>query len=164
MVDAERRDLTVSRQKTDLRPTVTAALGAVAGTAKARKITLQSALDALPPQVLVDKSWFSVALQRVLAEAIDCTPSPGEVKIDWEPGAPGYGWLRVSDGGAAVTVTQGRELAMPFDVRRVQPFAREARTGLGLTIAYALMQMLGSELDIQGTATGAVYRMKLATE
>jgi K+-sensing histidine kinase KdpD len=53
---------------------------------------------------------------------------------------------------------------MPFDVRRVQPAARDARTGLGLTIAYALMQMLGSELDIQGTATGAIYRMKLATE
>jgi CheY-like chemotaxis protein len=164
VVDAERRDLTVSRQKIELRPAITTAINAVNGTAEARKIALQSALDGCPSHVMTDKSWFGVALQRVLAEAVDCTPSPGEVKLDWEAGGPGFGWLRVIDGGAPVAMAQASELAMPFDVRRVQPAARDARSGLGLTIAYALMQMLGSELDIQGTATGAIYRLKLATE
>jgi C4-dicarboxylate-specific signal transduction histidine kinase len=109
-------------------------------------------------------SWFGVALQRVLSEAIDCSPTPGTIKIGWDDGAAGAGWLRIADSGSEVTLDQPRDLAMPFDTRRVQPLARDARTGLGLTISGALMQMLGGELDIQGTPQGAVYRLRLATE
>jgi C4-dicarboxylate-specific signal transduction histidine kinase len=109
-------------------------------------------------------SWFGVALQRVLAEAIDCSPTPGIIRVGWEDGVSGSGWLLVADSGPEVALDQPRDLAMPFDVRRVQPAGREARTGLGLTIAGALMQMLGGDLDIQGSAEGAIYRMKVATE
>ncbi|EWY42321.1 hypothetical protein N825_18910 [Skermanella stibiiresistens SB22] len=163
IADAERRDLTVSRQRVELRPAVATAVTAVAGTAQARSVTLTVALDAAPEYVMIDRSWFGVALQRVLTEAIDCTPSPGEVKVAWD-GADGPGWLSVTDGGPPVTLAQPRELAMPFDVRRVQPSARDARTGLGLAIANALTRMMGSELEITGTDEGAAYRIRLGTE
>jgi len=164
IVDAERRELTLSRQRIELRSAVTTAVAAISGTAGSRKITLAVELDRAPSHVMTDMSWFGVALQRVLAEAIDCSPTPGAIKIGWEDGAAGTGWLRVADSGPAVVLVQPRELAMPFDVRRVQAAGRDARTGLGLTIAGSLMQMLGGELDIQGAPEGAVYRLRVATE
>jgi DNA-binding response OmpR family regulator len=164
IVDAERRDLTLSRQRIELRSAVTTAVAAVSGTAGSRKITITVELESAPSHVTTDMSWFGVALQRILAEAIDCTPTPGTIRIGWDDGAAGSGWLRIADSGPAVTLTQPRDLAMPFDVRRIQPAARDARTGLGLTIAGALMQMLGGELDIQGAPEGAVYRVRLATD
>jgi CheY-like chemotaxis protein len=164
IVDAERRDLTVSRQRIELRSAVTTAVAAVSGTAGSRKITITVELEKAPSHVLTDMSWFGVALQRILAEAIDCSPTPSTIRIGWDDGAVGSGWLRIADSGAAVTLTQPRDLAMPFDVRRIQPAARDARTGLGLTIAGALMQMLGGELDIQGAPEGAIYRVRLTTD
>ena len=141
-----------------------AAVAAVAGTAEARKVSLSVDLEAAPAAVITDKSWFGVAVQRVLAEAIDCTPASGAVRVAWEESGTGSGWLSVTDGGPPVVLAQPRELAMPFDVRRVQPAARDARTGLGLAIAAALSQMMGSDLEIAGTGEGAVYRIRLASE
>ncbi|UEM06062.1 response regulator [Skermanella rosea] len=164
VADAARRDLTVSRQRVDFKAAVNAAVAAVAGTAEARKISLSVNLEAAPAAVITDKSWFGVAVQRVLAEAIDCTPPSGAVRVAWEDSGAGSGWLAVTDGGSPVVLAQPRELAMPFDVRRVQPAARDARTGLGLAIAAALSQMMGSDLEIAGTGEGAVYRIRLATE
>ena len=164
IVDAERRDLTLSRQRIEIRSAVTTAVASVSGTAGSRQITITVQLESAPTHVVTDMSWFGVALQRVLSEAIDCSPTPGTIKIGWDDGAAGAGWLRIADSGSEVTLDQPRDLAMPFDTRRVQPLARDARTGLGLTISGALMQMLGGELDIQGTPQGAVYRLRLATE
>ena len=104
IVDAERRDLTLSRQRIEIRSAVTTAVAAVSGTAGSRKITITVQLEQAPTHVVTDMSWFGVALQRVLAEAIDCSPSPGTVRVGWEDGATGSGWLRVADSGAEVTL------------------------------------------------------------
>ena len=96
IVDAERRDLTLSRQRIEIRSAVTTAVAAVSGTAGSRKITITVQLENAPSHVTTDMSWFGVALQRVLAEAIDCSPTPGAVKVGWEDGATGSGWLRVA--------------------------------------------------------------------
>ena len=97
IVDAERRDLTLSRQRIEIRSAVTTAVAAVSGTAGSRQITITVQLESAPTHVVTDMSWFGVALQRVLAEAIDCSPTPGTIKVGWDEGAAGVGWLRVAD-------------------------------------------------------------------
>jgi C4-dicarboxylate-specific signal transduction histidine kinase len=88
-------------------------------------------------------------------------PDPGAVLVDWAPDGDG-GLLRVIDGGATLSAEQARELATPFDMRRVQPDARERRSGLNLPIATTLLSLLGGDLDIRPTPEGGVaYRLRI---
>jgi DNA-binding response OmpR family regulator len=127
LADAAQDHLAISRQSVNLREALQIAIAALDTDAKTRQIVLSANLESLPETVTADPQWLGEAVRRVLMEAMDATPTPGAVLVDWAPDGDG-GLLRVIDGGATLSAEQARELATPFDI---SPLINSDRSAAG---------------------------------
>ncbi|HXS08129.1 MAG TPA: ATP-binding protein [Rhizomicrobium sp.] len=119
------------------------------GRAVAAKLTLTQDANDTVPHLLVDRLRLKQILLNLLSNAIKFTPPGGAIRVSVERDGLGRTLIAVSDTGIGIAADMIQVALEPF--RQISsPFARNAEgTGLGLSLAKALMESHGGELQLE---------------
>ena len=111
--------------------------------------------------VRADPIRLRQVLLNLLTNAIKYNRAPGRVTIDAVGGPPGRLRVRVRDTGRGISPDRLPELFEPFNRLGVQDEEIEG-TGLGLTIAKALVEAMGGQLEVESRfGVGTVFEIVL---
>ncbi len=148
----------------DLAHSVEDAVAVVSPLARAKGLDLQVRLQPMP-LVVSDPGRLRQVLLNLLGNAVKFTDR-GHVEIDLtgSPRDSGH-WdvqIEVSDTGIGISPSQLAEVFAPFVQGRTGPQRQSGGTGLGLTIARALAERLGGEIDARSRpGHGSVFCLSL---
>ncbi|HEY2836332.1 MAG TPA: ATP-binding protein [Rhizomicrobium sp.] len=118
------------------------------GRAVNAKLSLTHGASGTMPNLLVDRLRLKQILLNLLSNAVKFTPPGGAIRISTEMDAEGRMIIAVSDTGIGIAPDMIQVALEPF--RQISsPFARNAEgTGLGLSLAKALMESHGGQLQL----------------
>lgn len=132
----------------DLRTVVTAVVGLVGSTARAKGLALEQRLDASGLVVGGDAAELDRLLSNLVSNAVKYTPAGGSVTISAERRA-GSVVLSVADDGLGISEEDQVGLFRPF-FRTTNPDAlREPGTGLGLAIVATIADRHHGEVRVR---------------
>jgi signal transduction histidine kinase len=116
------------------------------GAAAARGATIVVSVIADPiPVVRGDPLALREAVMNVLLNAIDALPDGGTIALrTWS--ASGKVWCALTDTGVGMSDDTRRQVLDPFFTTK-----GPRRTGLGLSVAYGILQRHGGGLSIEST-------------
>lgn len=137
------------RSFVDLELIVRRAIDSMRGSARARGVTLrlEGARDARRGRT-GDEALLQAAFDALLTNALDVSPSGGEIRIRAE-GGPASVTLAIEDDGPGLVAPTRGELGQPFAT------SKRGRVGLGLSIAQRAAFLHGGELRVATRAPGA---------
>jgi signal transduction histidine kinase len=152
----------ISREWVDAGALIGTALAAVADRAGAAGVVLRSDVDPDAGPLWADPQRLGQVLGNLLDNALRHTPAGGRVDVT----------VSASDGGAVVTVADtgegvgGEHLPHLFErFYRVDPARRRAGggSGIGLTIAKAIVEAHGGQIRVRsdGPGAGTVFTLEL---
>ena len=148
----------------DLAHSVEDAVAVVSPLARAKGLDLQVRLQPMP-RVISDPGRLRQVLLNLLGNAVKFTDR-GHVEVDLtgSPRDSGH-WdvqIEVSDTGIGISPSQLAEVFAPFVQGRTGAQRQSGGTGLGLTIARALAERLGGEIDARSRpGHGSVFCLSL---
>ena len=148
----------------DLAHSVEDAVAVVSPLARAKGLDLHVQLQPMP-RVVSDPGRLRQVLLNLLGNAVKFTDR-GHVEIDLtgSPRDSGH-WdvqIEVSDTGIGISPSQLAEVFAPFVQGRASAQRQSGGTGLGLTIARALAERLGGEIDARSRpGHGSVFCLSL---
>jgi signal transduction histidine kinase len=134
----------------DLQPLVEGCLELFADQARAKGVATQGPTAQGLPRVMADGEQFRQVLLNLLGNALDATPSGGQIglEIDAENAADGRQMLvlRVRDTGTGMAAEVRRRIFEPFFT------TKDRGTGLGLCIAARIMAEHNGRLVLESTS------------
>jgi signal transduction histidine kinase len=147
------------RRPTDLGSLVRRALALVEGRAARQKVTLTTALPALPVFLKIDPEQIHQVLVNLLLNALDALLGGGSVSVEVERrrGSP-HIEVRVRDSGPGLPPRIREHLFEPFTT------TKENGLGLGLSICKRLIEAHGGTIRGDDARGGAVFTFTLPTE
>ncbi len=155
LAQAESAALAHRAEAFDARDMLRELASALDGLFRERGVSLDLApSDALP--VELDRGQLSRALRNVVVNAVQHTPSGGNVRLWAQLTAAGVE-IRVSDKGAGIAAEDLPHVFERFyraDRSRNAAGAGRAGTGIGLTIARELLAANGASLSVERTGSG----------
>ena len=119
--------------------------------ARQQHISLSGNLPRNTPFVLADVALIERVLQNIIANALQYTPEQGRVNVSVtpDPASPTHLNISVADTGRGIS---SDDLPKIFDrFYRSGQMREKSRLGLGLAIAHKIMELHGSQIDIQST-------------
>ena len=130
----------------------------------AKQITLKVHTSCTDAQVTADVAKVERVLQNLLENAIRYTPNGSEIGVQVEQdSATGRYKIAVLDNGPGIAKDDVPYLFEPYFTSRKQGGAYKQGTGLGLAISKKLVQLHGSELEIEtGEGEGCCFSFQLA--
>lgn len=99
-------------------------------------------------QVLADRRWLLQVLTNLLSNAAKHSPEGAAVAVGVES-RDGRVRISVSDQGAGIPASFREQLFEPFSQAQLGRRPEEGSTGLGLSIARALVEKMGGALDFE---------------
>ncbi len=142
-----------------LAPLVEQALTLVAPAAQARRISLHS--DGYDVQVLADETRLRQVLLNLLSNAVKYNRDDGRVDVSLRT-VPGRALLRVTDTGRGMTPEQMSHLFEPFNRLGAETLEGVEGTGIGLSIARALVERMGGRIGVQSRlGVGSSFEIEL---
>ncbi len=144
-IEAGRID--VDQSATDLKQMITDLRHVVGETARRKGLTLRTSIaPELPNRVVLDGRHLRQILLNLLGNAIKFTAG-GEVALDIVPDGPNGMTFVVSDTGPGIPK---EELSAIFEAfTQTEAGAAAGGTGLGLTISRQLLEIMGSQLNVE---------------
>jgi two-component system sensor histidine kinase/response regulator len=112
---------------------------------------IEMVLQELPDRVIVmaDEEALRQALDNLVSNAVKFTPVGGSVRISVLPPHLGYAQCRVEDSGPGFTEDDRSKLFRRYQRLSARPTANEPSTGLGLSIAWRLLDHMRGELRLE---------------
>ena len=161
---AEARQIPLAIQQVDPAEIVRAALDRLALSFAEKDLSLTSDVSERLPRVKADPSRAIQVLSNVLTNALRYTPSPGEVHLAVRP-ISGEVEFSVRDSGVGIAQ---EDLPRVFErFYRVDKSRSRAQggSGIGLTIAKALVEAMGGRIwaESPGVGQGATFSFTLQT-
>jgi|GEM_PF-3041644 len=153
----------------DLRELAGRSLRMVATLAGQKQISLHSGGARNEWTVRADERRLQQAIVNLLSNAIKFTPTGGNVGVEFGMNA-GWVWIDVWDEGCGIEEADLKRLFKPYEQVKSTLNSTLTGTGLGLTIARALMRAHGGEVELssnvgQGTrATLKLPRSRMLAE
>lgn len=103
--------------------------------------------------IFCDKSRLSLVLLNLLSNAIKFTPKEGEISIkavQEEGNQDGYGSyeFRVKDTGIGMSPEFVKRVFEPFERERTSTVSRTRGTGLGMSIAKRIIDIMGGTIEV----------------
>ena len=133
-------------QPTLLRPFLDEQLGLMQAQAAEQGLALEGYVDpSLPTCVEVDPNRLAQVLFNLVGNAIAYTEAGG-IEVAIEPDGPQRGRLSVRDTGPGIPPERQQQIFEPFE--RGGHEARQAHSGLGLTVAQELARLLGGAIEL----------------
>ncbi|CAN5176907.1 hypothetical protein BH23VER1_BH23VER1_33920 [soil metagenome] len=114
--------------------------------AGAKSITLEYEPPSGAVEALADRAALGRVLDNLISNAIKFSPPDTTVTISVEALAAGGAEVSVSDQGPGITEEDRPRLFGRFVRLSARPTGNEASTGLGLSVAHDLAQLMGGEL------------------
>jgi signal transduction histidine kinase len=120
------------------------------------RIRLQLSLDPQVPPLESEKDRLKQVFLNLLKNAAEAMPSGGELGLETRllPGEPRRVEVAVRDQGAGIAEQVRSRLFEPF-------VSTKAQEGLGLSIAYGIVQGLGGAIRYETGAGGTTFRVEL---
>ncbi len=109
--------------------------------------------------VMVDAASMSSAIANLIRNALAYTPTDARIEIRAEPGR-GSVAITVSDSGPGIPVAEQGILFRPF-VRGRSGAAGLPGAGLGLYIAWKVVQAHGGRIFVRSTGRGSIFTIEL---
>jgi len=122
-----------------------------------KDVTVKTELMAQPPPIDLDAGNLRVAIFNVLQNSVEAMQADkkGEIKIELKPTFDNTMLLVVTDNGCGMSKDDLRTIFNPFQTSKFQG------AGLGLTIAYRIVQDHGGEIEVNSEpGTGTVVTMR----
>ena len=113
------------------------------------KLSLTQSAHGPVPNLVADRLRLKQILLNLLSNAVKFTPPGGAIRVSTEMDPEGRMIIAVSDTGIGIAADMIQVALEPF--RQIaSPFARNAEgTGLGLSLAKALMESHGGQLQLE---------------
>ncbi len=124
-------------------------------------VTLHAAVPAGLPRIRGDALRLKQIVLNLLSNAVRFTPAGGRVTVDAAVEDSGDLALRICDTGIGISADQIAKVVLPFYQVR-ESGLRRGGTGLGLSLAKALVELHGGSLDLAsrlGAGTTATIRL-----
>src|SRR5207302_10816855 len=99
--------------------------------------------------IRVDQTKFKQVLLNLLSNAVKFTQPNGRVIVDCRPDKQGDLLITVKDTRVGIPREQLEKVLEPFEQVEDHLTRRKERTGLGLPIAKALIELQGGELHLE---------------
>lgn len=117
------------------------------------------------PALFADRAKATQVLANLLANAIDFTPSGGEIEVRAGPVDSGeWARLEVEDTGVGVPPEDRQRIFEKFVRGREADRRRVGGTGLGLSIASQFVELHGGEIGVESTVgEGSCFHFTLPT-
>ncbi|MGX5818488.1 ATP-binding response regulator [Chitinophaga lutea] len=117
--------------------------------AQVKEVQLQLEIDPqLPPYIMGDRMHLTQVLGNLLANAIKFTPSGKNVKLSCFQREPDMWYARVTDEGMGIPADKQALIFQPYEQADDAIHQQYGGTGLGLTIAKRLAELLGGNIDV----------------
>jgi signal transduction histidine kinase len=127
--------------------------------AEIKNVTLTLRAPPVPLLVTIDASRITQALTNLVVNAINYTPSGGDVLIETAALDEGWAVVRVRDTGVGISSQYLAHVFEPFF--RLQGEAVRG-TGLGLSITREVVQLHGGEITVTSEpGQGSCFSVKL---
>jgi two-component system sensor histidine kinase HydH len=138
------RQQPAEREICDLNAIITRASEIVHGFLEQRQATLRTELSSRPLEVLASALELELALVNLLRNAIESRPLGAEVVVR-TTSRGSWAIVQIEDNGPGLTPEQREHMFDPFYTTRT----REGGTGLGATVAYAIVEQHGGRIEVQ---------------
>jgi len=161
---AEERQLDLHPQQVDLAALATEAVAAARARYTAAGLRLDIEVAGSAPIVLVDRQRLAETLANLLDNALRHTPAGGKVRVLVEA-EPTGATLKVIDTGEGFDSSNAERLFERFYRADTSRTRTTAGSGIGLTIARAIVQAHGGTLTAssKGPGAGATFRIYFPT-
>ncbi|MGN0619961.1 MAG: ATP-binding protein [Ruminiclostridium sp.] len=142
----------------------------VGGQVYAKQLELfMDTLDVVNEDVYCDKIRLNQVLLNLLSNAVKFTPPGGTVSVrvaQLESKSKGKGMyeIRVKDTGIGMSKEFAERIFNPFERERTSTVSKIQGTGLGMSIAKNIIDMMGGTIDVyteQGKGTEFVIRVEM---
>jgi nitrogen-specific signal transduction histidine kinase len=123
-------------------------------------VTLHAALPADLPRIRADALRLKQIVLNLLSNAVKFTPAGGRVTVAAAIDGSGHFALQICDTGIGISTDQIAKVVLPF--YQVRDAGRRGGTGLGLSLAKALVELHGGSLHLDsrlGAGTMATVRL-----
>lgn len=127
--------------------------------AEAKAVDIKLCLMQEPPLLLIDKANLKKAILHILQNSVDAVKQGGIIEVTTMPSEGGYIELAFSDTGCGIKEEDLKNIFNPFHTTKM------AGAGLGLTIAYKIIQDHKGDITVENTADkGVTVSIKLPVE
>lgn len=126
-----------------------------------KDVTIKTNLMPDPPPINMDYGNLKTAMFNVLQNSTESIESKGEIKIETFPSHDQTMSIRVTDTGSGISEDEIRKVFNPFQSSKF------GSAGLGLTIAYRIIQDHGGEIELEsrkGEGTTVTIKLHPAEE
>lgn len=111
--------------------------------------------------VYANRAKLKQVLIDLLSSAIKNAPTGGQVTIEWKKNIPDRARVSILDTGMGVPAEEIDRLLQPYGHLR-QEDDREEETGIGLTVAKKLVEMMGGTIGVTSTeGAGSTFWIEL---
>lgn len=111
--------------------------------------------------VYANRAKLKQVLIDLLSNAIKNAPTGGQVTIEWKKNIPDRARVSILDTGMGVPAEEIDRLLQPYGHLR-QEDDREEETGIGLTVAKKLVEMMGGTIGVTSTeGAGSTFWIEL---
>lgn len=130
-------------------------------------------IEPLEPHYIGDALRINQVLMNLLSNALKFTPAGGDISVHIRERhrANGFAHLefRVTDSGMGMSQGFMQRIFLPFEQENADIARNKAGSGLGLSIVYNLIQLMGGSIDVQsekgrGTTFTANIPLELITD
>jgi PAS domain S-box-containing protein len=157
----EAGNLRVQLEAVELAPLVKSCVDLVAAAARPHGITITVELASLLPRVQADPTRLRQVLTNLLSNAVKYNREHGEVHLRARTDEGERVRLTVTDTGLGMTAAQMQHLFEPYN-RLGREGSGVEGTGIGLTIARRLAELMGGELTAESTSgSGSTFSLTL---
>jgi two-component system, NtrC family, sensor kinase len=132
------------RVSLDLNAVVEESIQLVQKPLAADNVYIVVSLDHMLPPIFGDATTLHQVLMNLLTNAREAMPEGGQIRVETGP-AERPGWIRllVADTGAGIPAEEISKIFDPFFT------TKRTGTGLGLSVAYEIIQQHGGTVDVQ---------------
>jgi signal transduction histidine kinase len=152
--------MTLSLVAVDAAEAIEASLGAVAGMAAAKRLSLSMEMPALP-KVRADEMRLRQILYNLLSNAVKFTPDEGRVVVSAQTVGPAL-QIDVTDTGIGITPEDQQRIFGEFEQVDSSYSRAYQGTGLGLALTRRLVELHGGTITLQSEfGKGSVFSFTL---
>lgn len=151
----KKAQLSILKQE-DINEVVKESVAEIKNVAEAKAVDIKLSLMQDPPLLLIDKANLKKAILNILQNSVDAVKQGGIIEVTTMPSEGGYIELAFSDTGGGIKEEDLKNIFNPFHTTKM------TGAGLGLTIAYKIIQDHKGDITVENTAgKGATVSIKL---